>query len=117
MDSQSLHEIFYNTTFEMSCFKDMLEVETKPLIGLDGLDVTDYTILIKSQNHNGAYDYYLVQKYPFLPHITYKTVLEFLEGALTDKTASDCLRDIVECPGRVNKNSLRVFELVWDTPV
>lgn len=117
MNSENLYEHFCSMTFNLSCFKNIGEIETKLIIGLDGLDVQDDAIIIKSKNENGMYDYVLVQRYSFMRSITYKNVIEFLEDTIKDKHSKDMLKDIVECPGRTNPRSLRTFELVWEIAI
>jgi hypothetical protein len=104
-----IHDQFSIMTFEVSCFKTIEDIDNKPLRGLDGNIVSSDMILIR----DGA-NYYIASSY-IHPHFTYKIVLETLEDKLTDKTRSDVLVDIVEASGRTNKNSIRVFDLVWES--
>lgn len=112
--------------FKTSCFKSTIEVYEKPLIDSNGERVYDDTIIIKHQHplKPEICNYYIIHKYIY-PIMSYKAVLQHLESNLTLEEVSYenpefelVLKDIRECgPPRTNPTSIRMFELVWETPL
>lgn len=105
---------FTSINFQVACFKNLEEIEKKPLMGFNGSPVYDSTIIIQNPKENGNYEHFIVTKYSFMEHITFSNVLEMLEGKLYERE-DKCLNDVVEVPSSTtNPYSIRVFKLVWD---
>jgi hypothetical protein len=118
MNQEFLNEKYPSIKFEIACFENYEEFLTKPLIGLDGSPVDEYTIIIKNpilceETWNVSYEYYVIPKYAFREHITYTNVLDFLEDKLTE-TEGERLNAIVEEKTARTPHSLRVFKLIWE---
>ena len=111
--------------FKLWCFKSCEEVHEKQLLDSKGNIVNDSMIIIKNQNpfNEKVCNYYVIHRYIY-PNMLYLTILQQLEDQITTVEVTDELPDcepvlmeIRECKtNRTNSNSVRMFELVWDTP-
>ena len=111
--------------FQLCCFKSCQEVYEKPLLDSKKNLVQDPMIIIKNQNpfNDKVCNYYVVHRY-IHANMLYLNIIKQLEDQMTTVEVTDDLPDcepvlmeIRECKtNRTNPSSLRMFELVWDTP-
>ena len=114
-----------NFRFKVGCFKSCEEVYVKPLLDSNKNTVPDPMIIIKNQNpfNDDICNYYVVHRY-YSPIHLYLNVLKQLEDVMSEEEVTDEIPDcepvfmgIRECtPKRTNASSMRMFEVMWETP-
>lgn len=110
---RTLRDKFPAMTFEVACFQNTGEIDTKPLLGSNRLPVCEEMVLLQDNDGQEGVDYYAVYLYSD-SYISYRSVLQQLETTLSHtKDNTHSLQEVREVTSTNNPHSLRRFELVW----